>query len=506
MEQRQLDDLKEGDQDTFEEEKMNDVDEIINGDSEKNKDKKIDSDKKANEPEKETKKETKIESKNESPSEKSNPSEPQQEIKKEEDWNWDEEDKQGIFQGKSTWKYVSGILFILLIVAVYTHGFNFNDDGVASALTIADAETKAIDYFNNNLLQPPFEAELVSSEELTSFFKVTLSVAGQEVESYVDKTGKFFFPQGYDLEKPLTEEAIPSEEELVEVSIDDDPVKGDPDAPVTIIEFSEFQCPFCKRYVDQTYPQILKDYIETGKVKYVFRDFPLGFHPHAKPAAMASECAHEQDKFWEYHDELFENNENLGDDLYLQIAADLGLDIEQFQTCLESEKYSEEVDKDLADGQKYGISGTPGFFINGKLISGAQPYSVFKDAIEQALNGPTQPEETDPIAPEIETQPVEPQPTVETKQLQLSAKKWRFSPRELEINQGDLIKLTLSSDFDFQFNLPDFNLEEEVFAGETKTVEFTASKKGTFEFSCGTYCIEVYGDKGALLKGELIVN
>lgn len=172
----------------------------------------------------------------------------------------------------------------------------------------------------------------------------------------------------------------------VEVSVDDDPVKGSEDASVTIIEFSDFQCPFCGRFYTQALPQIEKNYIETGKVKLVYRDYPLGFHENAQKAAEASECADEQGKFWEYHDKLFENQGALDVDSLKQYADDLGLDTAEFNGCLDSDKMASEVQADFNDGRSYGVSGTPTFFVNGFKLVGAQPYSAFEQAIEQELN------------------------------------------------------------------------------------------------------------------------
>ncbi|MBE0524557.1 MAG: DsbA family protein [Methanosarcinales archaeon] len=169
-------------------------------------------------------------------------------------------------------------------------------------------------------------------------------------------------------------------------SADDDPVKGSKEAPVTIIEFSDFECSFCASFSLQVLPLIEENYIQTGKVKLVFRDFPLDFHPHAKKAAEASECADEQDKYWEYHNKLFENQNALDIKNLKQYAADLGLDETEFNECLDSGTMTSEVEKDLQDGSGYGISGTPTFFISGIKVVGARPYEVFEQVIEQELN------------------------------------------------------------------------------------------------------------------------
>jgi protein-disulfide isomerase len=175
----------------------------------------------------------------------------------------------------------------------------------------------------------------------------------------------------------------------VEVSVDDDAVKGDKNAPVTIVEFSDYECPFCGKYFEETLPQITENYIDTGKVKYVFRDFPLNFHAKAKPAANAAECVREQggdEMYFEYHDVLFNNQDALDVDSLKKHAADFDIDQTEFASCVDENKYSEEIDKDFADGSKYGVRGTPAFFINGVPVSGAQPYENFKAVIEQALS------------------------------------------------------------------------------------------------------------------------
>jgi protein-disulfide isomerase len=171
----------------------------------------------------------------------------------------------------------------------------------------------------------------------------------------------------------------------VKVSIDDDAIEGDKNAKVTMVEFSDYECPFCGRHFTQTYPQLKKDYIDTGKVRLVFRDFPLSFHPSAQKAAEAAECAGEQNKYYEMHDKLYSNQQALDVASLKKYAQELKLDTTKFNTCLDSGTMADEVKKDQADGQSYGVGGTPAFFINGKLISGAQPYSVFQQAIDAEL-------------------------------------------------------------------------------------------------------------------------
>jgi protein-disulfide isomerase len=184
----------------------------------------------------------------------------------------------------------------------------------------------------------------------------------------------------------------------VKISSDNDPVIGSQDAAITIIEFSDFQCPFCARFHIQTLPIIMDEYINEGKVKLVFRDFPIqSIHPNAVPASVAAECANEQEKFKEMHDILFErqkewsNQETSGAiELFNQYAREMELKEEQFESCLTSAKYVEEIQKDLNDGRTYGITGTPGFFIGNDEIGfvelkGAQPFESFKKVIDSQL-------------------------------------------------------------------------------------------------------------------------
>lgn len=187
----------------------------------------------------------------------------------------------------------------------------------------------------------------------------------------------------------------------VKVSLDDDPVLGDKNAPVTLIEFSDYECPFCKRSFSDTLPELKKSYIDTSKVKLVYRDFPLSFHANAHKEAEAAECARAQSNdatYFKFHDQIFTKTTSNGTGLALTelpvIAQGLGLNVNQFQQCLDSGKFKDEVDKDIADGTAAGVSGTPSWLIgpsskdgqiNGKLIVGAQPFSAFQTAIDETL-------------------------------------------------------------------------------------------------------------------------
>ncbi len=178
---------------------------------------------------------------------------------------------------------------------------------------------------------------------------------------------------------------VPSPTVNMESLIDDDAVLGDDDAPVTMVEFSDYECPFCGRFYSQTLPQIKEEYINKGKVKLVYRDFPLNFHPQAQKAAEAAECAGEQDKYYEMHDLLFTQGVQGGVASFKQYASQIGLNTAKFNDCLDSGKMISEIRKDLADGSAAGVQGTPAFFINGVEVSGAQPFQVFQQIIDAEL-------------------------------------------------------------------------------------------------------------------------
>ncbi|MCE9651902.1 MAG: DsbA family protein [Nitrosarchaeum sp.] len=203
------------------------------------------------------------------------------------------------------------------------------------------------------------------------------------------------------LESKISENQQPQQANVkpTDISTDNDPIRGDQNAPITIVEFSDFQCPFCARFQTQTLPLILEQYVDTGKVKFVFRDFPIqNSHPNAMPAAVAAECANEQNKYWQFHDELFENQGvwnkmaiTNATKVFKEFATKLDLNQDQFNSCLDSGKYIGEINSDLNDGRKYGITGTPGFFIGNEKIgfvkvNGAQPFEVFKSVIDSQLN------------------------------------------------------------------------------------------------------------------------
>jgi protein-disulfide isomerase len=156
---------------------------------------------------------------------------------------------------------------------------------------------------------------------------------------------------------------------------------GGPNAPIIMIEFSDYECPFCKR-ADVTVQEVMKTYGD--KVRLVHRDFPLSFHAHALPAAEAARCAEAQGKYWEYHDKLFAS-QDLSSEKLQALATEVGLDRAKFDECVAKQQFKASIEKDMADGADAGVTGTPAFFINGRMLSGAQPFEKFKEVIDEEL-------------------------------------------------------------------------------------------------------------------------
>jgi protein-disulfide isomerase len=171
---------------------------------------------------------------------------------------------------------------------------------------------------------------------------------------------------------------------------------GRADAPVTMVEFSDLQCQFCARYASQTFPQLRRDYIETGKLRYVAHDMPLSYHAYAMPAAVAGRCAGEQGRFWEYRAALFNEQSRLAQEPYAGIATTLGLDLERFEACRRDGRQEAAIRADMALATSLGLDSTPSFVIgrtaegkpNGEAISGAKPLAVFTGRIDALLAAP----------------------------------------------------------------------------------------------------------------------
>ena len=195
------------------------------------------------------------------------------------------------------------------------------------------------------------------------------------------------------LQAPQQPQGPPPPPDIVQVNNVSGYMLGRPDAPLTIVEFTDLQCPFCNRFAVTTFDQLKKDYIDTGKVRFISRDFPLDFHPQAMPAARAARCAGDQGKFWELRIALVKNASALSPVFISQQATALKLDMKQFDACTKSTANDSAINQDMTEGAGFSVNGTPTFFVGktttqgfeGFRIVGAQPYAVFQQRIEGLL-------------------------------------------------------------------------------------------------------------------------
>jgi hypothetical protein len=241
---------------------------------------------------------------------------------------------------------------------------------------IASASLVAIAPVNAEISEKDFSASI--EKYLQS--DAGVSKIGSALERYFQKKQQDSAKQQEDQAKADLEEQFKSP---VKIDIGKSPVKGPANAKVTIVEFSDFQCPYCKRGRD-VMDEMLKAY--PNDVKVTFKHFPLGFHKEAEPSARASWAAQQQGKFWEYHDILFNNQDKLGADFYLATARELKLDENKFKADMNSEAAAKQVKEDNEVGAKNGIQGTPGFFVNGVAVKGAYPSAHFKQIVDRWLN------------------------------------------------------------------------------------------------------------------------
>jgi protein-disulfide isomerase len=189
-------------------------------------------------------------------------------------------------------------------------------------------------------------------------------------------------PSGQVAEVPVTPEP---QYTRYEIPTEGYPSLGPADAPITIVEFSDFQCPFCRRFHEETYQALLDAY--PGQIRFVYRNLPLtSIHPDAMPSAVASLCANDQNAYWDYHGKLF-SSETLTRDTFVQYASDLSLNVDEFTACLDSGKHDEFIQQDMNFALDLGVQSTPTFFINGLAIVGAQPLSAFQQIIDLELTG-----------------------------------------------------------------------------------------------------------------------
>lgn len=284
-----------------------------------------------------------------------------------------------------------GVVVLLVVVAAVFISLNSSPGNIVSFLQF-NAKSKesiakeAIDYLNKSVLQDGQTATLNSVSEESGVIKINIKINGTDYDSYVTKDGKLLFPEALKIvsNQDSNEEENNNSSPTAFNITEENHVRGDFSSQITLVEFSDFECPFCKSHIP-TLERILNEY--SGFVRLVYKHFPLSnIHPNAQKAAEASECASEQGKFWEFHDKLFAvPSGGLSVEKYKQIAKELSLDTNKFNDCLDGSKYEEKVRSDYNEGSSHGVTGTPANFINGELISGAVPYDDFKKKIDELL-------------------------------------------------------------------------------------------------------------------------
>jgi protein-disulfide isomerase len=264
---------------------------------------------------------------------------------------------------------------------------------LAEALLEKEAASQGVD--SEALIEKEIGAKIqpVTEEEMKAFYdQNSAQMQGQPYDALKERIRQYLTNQKQvearsnfiDALETKYQAKVSFEPMRMDVAVaDEDPKKGPTSAPIQIVTFSEFQCPYCQR-VTPTLDRVVDTYGD--QVQIVFRDFPLPMHPQAHQAAQAAQCANAQGKFWQYHDKLFENQRALAPDNLKQYAQELGLDAGKFGTCLDSGEFQAEVDEDHVEGQRLGVTGTPAFFINGRFLNGAQPFEAFQQIIEDELD------------------------------------------------------------------------------------------------------------------------
>ncbi len=192
---------------------------------------------------------------------------------------------------------------------------------------------------------------------------------------------------------PTSPDIQKKQKPIQQINPDDDPFIGSDAAAVTIVDFSDYQCPFCRNFYMNILPELKKNYINTGKIKYVYRDYPLKIHKAAVNAAMAANCSGEQGKYWEMHGKLYKDQESWSksenpNTKFKEYAVELGLNTYIFNECFDSEKFKQEIIDDKTEGVNYGVFGTPTLFLNGKILRGGyfQNYNLFEGYLEREFN------------------------------------------------------------------------------------------------------------------------
>ena len=295
--------------------------------------------------------------------------------------------------------------------------------------------------------------------------------------------------------QPTQAPPAPSADNVPPIDADEDHIRGNTNAKVSIIEYSDFECPFCKRH-HPTMTQLMDKYGDD--VNWVYRHFPLSFHPNAEPAGLASECVNElggNDAFWSFADTIFETQ---GEWAYEKYVSDLGLDTNAFNDCIESKKYAQHLQDDMSGGSAAGVNGTPGNIIvnnatgETRLVSGAQPIGSFTSIIDQML------------ADKAEAKAPSPS-TGEKRNEMVHVTNWAFTPAsgELRAKQGDDFTITLMGmEGNHGFAIPELGVNAAIPQGKNVTVTIPTDKPGTYTYFCNVQC----GPGHADMEGQIVID
>ena len=289
------------------------------------------------------------------------------------------------------WILSTLVLGILFIVVLFVKGSgNFTSGNVISE---QEASQKVLSFLESKVSEP-VSVQSISQEK--GLYKLMVLYQGDSIPVYLTTDGSSLVSDLVPLSGAVdngagTGTGTGTGQVVVDLSkIPNAPSLGSVNAPVTIVEFSDYQCPFCEKFYTETFGQLKTNYIDAGKVRFVFASLPLSFHENAEPAARAALCFRKvkggsDTAYFDFHDKLFENQQSLSDANYKKWAKELGANEAQFNTCFDSKEFADQVQAEMLYGQSLGVSGTPGFFVNGRELVGAQPFASFKQIIDAEL-------------------------------------------------------------------------------------------------------------------------
>ena len=279
-----------------------------------------------------------------------------------------------------------------LVQALYLARRATIEEIVANRLMDSEAKTRGIDRATLVEREIAAKAPAPTEAEIVAWYQANPGrVNGAALDQVRAPIKSLLIEQRMDVARAALVESLKAKTSVtvmlepprVDVADGGRPARGASHGPIELIEFSDFQCPFCQR-ANPVVEQVLKTYGD--KITFVYRHYPLPNHPNARPAAEAAACAEVQGKFWEYHDRLFANAAKLADADLKAHAVAIGLDAAKFNSCFDNRQQKPGIDKDIADGEKVGVTGTPAFFINGRSLEGAQPFEAFKRVIDEELS------------------------------------------------------------------------------------------------------------------------